>query len=176
MCPPRVVRSLSDPAFSMLLLEEGAGLRSISSFTPISSDPKISRASTMTRSHKANDRDHVNDRVAPDLPRYFGKSGPVDADPRKTKKDGGGKGNWGRSGDEVQDYDYTFTNARRYSNSSTQGLADFRTKFEAVETEPVFEERLHGPETEDSLDEHMVTKVDSTSSSSSSGANDMSKV
>ncbi|GAB1215956.1 hypothetical protein ATERTT37_005154 [Aspergillus terreus] len=130
----------------------------------------------LTRSHKANDRDHVNDRVAPDLPRYFGKSGPVDADPRKTKKDGGGKGNWGRSGDEVQDYDYTFTNARRYSNSSTQGLADFRTKFEAVETEPVFEERLHGPETEDSLDEHMVTKVDSTSSSSSSGANDMSKV
>lgn len=44
----------------------------------------------------------------------------------------------------MQDSGYTFTNARRRSNSSTQGLADFRTKFEAVDSEPVFEERLHG--------------------------------
>ena len=53
----------------------------------------------MTRSHKVNDRDHSasqNGITAPNetLPRYFAKSGPVDADPRKTKKDGGGKGNW----------------------------------------------------------------------------------
>lgn len=53
----------------------------------------------MTRSHKINDRDHSapqNGIIAPNeaLPRYFAKSGPVDADPRKTKKDGGGKGNW----------------------------------------------------------------------------------
>jgi hypothetical protein len=53
----------------------------------------------VTRSHKLNDRDHSGaaDRTAAShefLPRYFAKSGPVDADPRKTKKDGGGKGNW----------------------------------------------------------------------------------
>jgi hypothetical protein len=46
-----------------------------------------------------NDRDHAplldGPAVAHDsVPRYFGKSGPVDADPKKTKKDGGGKGNW----------------------------------------------------------------------------------
>ncbi|GKZ52053.1 hypothetical protein AbraIFM66951_010161, partial [Aspergillus brasiliensis] len=80
------------------------------------------------------------------LPRYFAKSGPVDADPRKTKKDGGGKRNWGRSGDEVHDYGYNFTNIRRHSNSSAQGIADFKTKFEAVEPEPVFEENVHGPD------------------------------
>jgi hypothetical protein len=28
------------------------------------------------------------------LPRFLAKSGPVGADPTKTKKDGGGKGNW----------------------------------------------------------------------------------
>lgn len=53
--------------------------------------------STVTRSHKLNDRDHPTDgMMAPreNLPRYFAKSGPTDADPRKTKKDGGGKGNW----------------------------------------------------------------------------------
>jgi hypothetical protein len=48
----------------------------------------------------------------------------------------------GRSGDEVQDYDYNFTNARRRSNSSNHGLSDFKTKFETVEAEPVFEEEV----------------------------------
>lgn len=53
----------------------------------------------MTRSHKANERDHVglaNGTADPDqhLPRYFGKSGHVDADPKGVKKSGGGKGNW----------------------------------------------------------------------------------
>lgn len=71
----------------------------------------------------------------------------------------------GRSGDEVQDYGYTMNNARRRSNSSTQGLADFRTKFETIEPEPVFEEQLHGP-----ADESTVTKVESTSSSIDSEA------
>ncbi|KAJ5319419.1 hypothetical protein MYU51_006853 [Penicillium brevicompactum] len=91
------------------------------------------------------------------IPRYFAKSGPTDADPRKTKKDGGGKGNWGRSGEEVQDYDYSFTNARRRSNSSIQGLADFSTKFEALDPEPVFEEQ-HASESSD------VTKAEGSSS------------
>ncbi|KAJ5381022.1 uncharacterized protein N7496_003450, partial [Penicillium cataractarum] len=131
----------------------------------------ISTDSTVTRSHKLNDRDHPLDGMMPpreNLPRYFAKSGPTDADPRKTKKDGGGKGNWGRSGDEVQDYGYTMNNARRRSNSSTQGLADFRTKFETVEPEPVFEEQLHGPADVTTADESAVTKVESTSSSNDS--------
>lgn len=54
---------------------------------------------TVTRSHKLNNRDHVaisdgTSSTHEHIPRYFAKSGPVDADPRKTKKDGGGKGNW----------------------------------------------------------------------------------
>lgn len=53
----------------------------------------------MTRSHKFNDRDHTPhpDGAAPledPIPRFFAKSGPVDSDPKKTKKNGGGKGNW----------------------------------------------------------------------------------
>ena len=53
----------------------------------------------MTRSHKQNDRDHVGlaDGTAAaeeHLPRYFAKSGHIDSDPKKVKKEGGGKGNW----------------------------------------------------------------------------------
>lgn len=53
----------------------------------------------VTRSNKQNDRDHAglaNGTAAPEehLPRYFAKHGFVDADPKKTKKNGGGKGNW----------------------------------------------------------------------------------
>ncbi|KAI9829359.1 MAG: hypothetical protein M1826_005679 [Phylliscum demangeonii] len=121
----------------------------------------------VTRSHKANDRDHsavVHDPTAtggaggsgshptgggapPEahLPRYFSKHGPIDADPKKTKKDGGGKGNWGRDGDEVEDYSYNLTNPRRRSNSSTHPGRDFKSKFEMQDQEPVFEEGLHGP-------------------------------
>lgn len=69
----------------------------------------------------------------------------------------------------MQDYGYTFSNARRRSNSSTQGLADFRTKFETVEPEPVFEEQLHGPSDVTVADGSAVTKVESTSSSSNDG-------
>ncbi|KKA23417.1 hypothetical protein T310_2483 [Rasamsonia emersonii CBS 393.64] len=120
----------------------------------LSTSTKYHSEFTMTRSHKLNNRDHVaiSDGTSTPhehIPRYFAKSGPVDADPRKTKKDGGGKGNWGRSGDEVQDYEYNFTNVRRHSNSSGQGLADFKTKFETIEPEPVFEEELHGSSSEE---------------------------
>ncbi|KAL5050187.1 hypothetical protein BDW71DRAFT_121748 [Aspergillus fruticulosus] len=126
----------------------------------------------MTRSHKVNGRDHsaAQDAVtAPteNIPRYFAKSGPVDADPRKTKKDGGGKGNWGRSGEEIHDYEYSFMNTRRHSNSSMQGMAGFKTKFETVEPEPVFEEGLHGPSTETTIDGAPVAKIDSLSSGTS---------
>jgi hypothetical protein len=53
----------------------------------------------VTRSHKYNDKDHAglaDGTAAPQehLPRYFAKHGHVDVDPKKTKKDGGGKGNW----------------------------------------------------------------------------------
>jgi len=117
----------------------------------------------MTRSYKQNDRDHVGlaDGTAAateHLPRYFAKSGHVDADPKKVKKEGGGKGNWGTPGDESQDYGYNFANARRRSNSSSHGhaIGDFKTKFEAVESDPVFEEEYHGALKDDNdLDDHM---------------------
>ena len=53
----------------------------------------------MTRSNKFNDRDHagIADGTAhPEeyLPKYFAKQGHVDSDPKKTKKNGGGRGNW----------------------------------------------------------------------------------
>ena len=75
----------------------------------------------------------------------------------------------GRDGDEVHDYGYTFNNARRRSNSSTQGLADFRTKFETIDPEPVFEEHVHGAEVVNENGD-TVTKVASASSSSPSDA------
>ncbi|KAJ5144129.1 uncharacterized protein N7515_002916 [Penicillium bovifimosum] len=123
---------------------------------------------TMTRSHKLNDREHPVEGTMgtrDNLPRYFGKTGPTDADPRKTKKDGGGKGNWGRSGDEMQDTHYSFANARRHSNSSTHGLSDFNTKFEGIDQEPVFEEEDYGDA--GMTNESNMTKVDSASSNSS---------
>lgn len=120
----------------------------------------------MTRSHKANDRDHkgiADGTAAPVeyLPRYFAKSGYVDADPKKMKKDGNGKGNWGTIADDVMDHDFKFTNARRRSNSSTAShhINDFKTKFEVIDAEPVFEESVHGPAEEDEL-----SKTDSSES------------
>jgi hypothetical protein len=67
----------------------------------------------------------------------------------------------------MQDYGYTFANARRRSNSSTQGLAEFRTKFETVEPEPVFEEPVREPSDVTVANESTVTKVESTSSNES---------
>ncbi|KAH6610789.1 hypothetical protein Trco_000809 [Trichoderma cornu-damae] len=120
------------------------------------------------------------------LPRFFAKSGHVDADPKKIKKDGCGKGNWcvlsspfpihnvsifaddgfrnrGGVGEEVVDEDFRFTNARRRSNSfSHHHLSDFKTKFEVNEPEPVFEEAIHGPLDEDNGDD--LSKTDSTES------------
>jgi hypothetical protein len=122
----------------------------------------------MTRSHKANDRDHkglAEGTAAPTehLPRFFAKSGHVDTDPKKVKKDGCGKGNWGGFGEEVMDENFRFTNARRRSNSSSfsHHVSDLKSKFEVNEPEPVFEESLHGP-VEDDADE--LTKTDSSES------------
>ncbi|KIW05403.1 uncharacterized protein PV09_03916 [Verruconis gallopava] len=117
----------------------------------------------MTRSHKYNDR-YSGDATSPDaeyfLPRYFAKHGFADADPKKTKKDGGGKGNWGHAGDELEDVKgVNMANARRRSNSSTHSktLKDFKTKFETIEPEPVFEESMAEPDEEGMRLDHQST-------------------
>lgn len=82
----------------------------------------------------------------------------------------------GAPGDEYQDYDYNFTNARRRSNSSSQShhINDFKTKFEAVETDPVFEEEYHGAAPEEEVDGGMshLEKGESTDSVSSASVED----
>ncbi|KAG5987812.1 hypothetical protein E4U52_007198 [Claviceps spartinae] len=123
----------------------------------------------LTRSHKANDRDRkgsAEDTSPSDsLPRYFGKTGFADGDPKKVKKDGNGKGNWGTIADDVMDEDFKFSNARRRSNSSTVShhVKDFKTKFEVVDTEPVFEESIHGP-IEPTEPDDTLSKTDSSES------------
>jgi len=130
----------------------------------------------MTRSHKFNDRNHAalaDGTALPEdhVPKYFAKHGFADADPKKTKKNGGGKANWGGPGEEVVDETFNFTNARRRSNSSsfTNDINNFKTKFDVNEALPVFEERIHGPE-----DEHELTKTDSAGSENSTGSENSS--
>jgi hypothetical protein len=53
----------------------------------------------VTRSHKFTDRVYgeaalEQEAHGSNLPRFFGKNAGFDTDPKKTKKDGGGKGNW----------------------------------------------------------------------------------
>lgn len=74
----------------------------------------------------------------------------------------------GIEGEEVQDAGFTMNNARRRSNSSsyTAGLKDFKTKFEHVEHDPVFEEDLHGANDDD--DEMPETRRVNTDSSEGS--------
>ncbi|TFB05988.1 hypothetical protein CCMA1212_002151 [Trichoderma ghanense] len=107
---------------------------------------------------------HAEGSVSPteNLPRFFAKHGPVGADPNKIKKDGHGKGNWGNPGDEVEDEDFHFAHARRRSNSFSQNLSDFKTKFEVNEPDPLFEESVHGPADEENGDD--LSKTDSAES------------
>jgi hypothetical protein len=61
----------------------------------------------------------------------------------------------GHPGEEVVDSGFTMANFRRRSNSSTHGpTIDFKTKFETVEADPVFEEETMGATLakEDTLD------------------------
>jgi hypothetical protein len=79
----------------------------------------------------------------------------------------------GVDGEEVQDEGFNLTNARRRSNSSsyTAGLKDFKTKFEHVEADPVFEEDIHGAE--EKLPE--TTRVNTESSDGSVDEDDKPK-
>lgn len=124
----------------------------------------------MTRSHKFNDKDHAaiaEGTALPheNVPKFFGKHGFEGVDPKKTKKNGAGKANWGGVGEEIVDEQFNFANARRRSNSSgySNHLNDFKTKFEVSEPEPVFEESM-GPE----ADDETLAKADTSSSSGSS--------
>jgi hypothetical protein len=71
-------------------------------------------------------------------------------------------------GEEVRDGGFHFTNERRRSNSSSfsHHINDFKTKFEVNEPEPVFEEALHGPVTDENGED--LTKTDSSESGRSS--------
>ncbi|PNH50858.1 hypothetical protein VD0003_g6345 [Verticillium dahliae] len=131
---------------------------------------------TMTRSHKYNDRDHAglaDGTAAPQehLPRYFAKHGHEGVDPKKMKKSGGGKANWGNAGDEIVDEDFSFANPRRRSNSTgyANQLLSFRTKFDVNEPEPVFEESLHGPTEDDVGAELAKTETSESDRSSEDG-------
>lgn len=74
----------------------------------------------------------------------------------------------GREGDEVEDYDYHPTNPRRRSNSSTiHTMKDFKTKFETIDPEPVFEEELHGPRAQDYADLEKMSTSDSSNTEGS---------
>lgn len=65
----------------------------------------------------------------------------------------------GRDGDELEDIRPNMAYARRRSNSSTHNTKDFKTKFETIEAEPVFEEELHGP-IGDELEKQSTTSTD----------------
>jgi len=135
----------------------------------------------MTRSHKLHERDHAalatgTANASDRLPRFFGKNGLAGTDPKKVKKNGAGKGGWGVEGEEIQDENFALNNARRRSNSSsyTAGLKDFKTKFEHIETEPVFEESVHGAQPGSPTSTHSdsqfadsIEKVNTLSSESS---------
>jgi hypothetical protein len=148
----------------------------------------------VTRSHKFNDKDHAglaDGTAAPSehLPRFFAKNGFAGENPKKTKKNGGGKANWyvlaihmycpvyqpltrikrGNAGDELIDEGFNLSSARRRSNSSsfTTDPASLKSKFEVNDPEPVFEESLHGPTEDDELSK--------TETSSSGGSMDEAK-
>ncbi len=73
----------------------------------------------------------------------------------------------GRPGDEIEDHtNYTLANPRRRSNSSSQakGVKDFKTKFEEIEPEPVFEAPEMGSE-EPALEHQSTTSSDNSNDS-----------
>ncbi|KAI7550972.1 hypothetical protein KC317_g14119 [Hortaea werneckii] len=138
-----------------------------------------SRGTSLTRTHKGNDRDHVglaNGTAVPEehLPRYFGKAGFAGTNPAETKKKGSGKGNWGQAGiSELEDYDYNSLKPRRRSNSMSlaAGHSALKTKFEAVDEDAIeFDEALHGPRDEDLVDNHLEKMSTASSSADTMGS------
>ena len=75
----------------------------------------------------------------------------------------------------MEDYEYNLTKPRRRSNSfsTAAGHKDFKTKFETVEPEPVFEEEMMGNSAADgaTIDDANLgeTDVDKASTNSSGG-------
>lgn len=134
----------------------------------------------MTRSHKTTDRDHAglaNGTAVPEdnLPKYFGKAGYAGESPSKTKKQGGGKSNWGAVGlSELEDYDYNATNPRRRTNSfsAAAGHNLYKSKFEAVDPEVIeFDEELHGAPILSAEDkENELEKMSTSSSTGTTGS------
>lgn len=53
------------------------------------------------------------------LPKFNARSVTYNADPTKVKKDGHGRGNWGKEGDEIDELQdqFNFHHTRRRSNS-----------------------------------------------------------
>jgi len=127
----------------------------------------------MTRSHKVNDVPHNHPEAEAhfaenQIPKYFGKQGHVDQAPYKIKKNGSGKGNWGRDGDELQDLasldePMNIFKARRRSNSQAHAEDIVKSKFEVNEMVPVFDEDVHGavPEDADGAELESVATSDS---------------
>lgn len=68
--------------------------------------------------------------------------------------------------DDIVDQDFTFTNPRRRSNSSSfsHNARTFKTKFEVRDDEPVFDESLHGPLAEEDEEHDDLSKTDSSES------------
>lgn len=81
----------------------------------------------------------------------------------------------GTVADDADDSGYNFVNARRRSNSSTQALNDFKTKFEQIDQEPVFEEELHGPNDDDYEQASTLSKEDTNSSNASEDSEESAK-
>lgn len=107
----------------------------------------------MTRSHKANDPIHngnaegAGSAQGDSIPRNFGKHAAHTEPPNRAKKNGGGKANWGRDGDELLDEtEFSMHNARRRSNSKGHIDNIMKSKFEVVEAEPVFDESMMSAE------------------------------
>jgi len=132
----------------------------------------------MTRTTKANDVPHTS--TDPDaakeardaiVPKNYGKAAGFGDSKGKTKKDGGGKGNWGHPGDELEDLDeFNPTNPRRRSNSTKAERHDLKSKFEVNDDGPVFEEDVvtgasgtvkGGLSNEENLEDHIVDSSDS---------------
>ncbi|KAK7207815.1 hypothetical protein BZA70DRAFT_272273 [Myxozyma melibiosi] len=93
----------------------------------------------MTRTIRSNSLPHEDAA----LPRLFGKSTPGYSSPYKTKKNGAGKGNWGREGDELADvedeYNFQPSIQRRRSNSNG-GNGSFKKP--SFERDPIFDEAV----------------------------------